>query len=169
VQRVWRQRGDGDYHALGWLAGAWQTCGITYIRSELPKSQLYLEALPPFARGLVHLPDHARLLRELGLLERHTHRSGKDTVDHGRGGSDDHANAVCGLLHGLAFLSAPVLWKTEQFLVAGAPVVPSRAMMVYCVLVAGKRGTAAACYFCRTRPELFVTLGGKSRDGMILR
>jgi hypothetical protein len=37
-----------------------------------------------FARGLV---------RELRLLERHTHRSGRDTVDHGRNGSDDFANS----------------------------------------------------------------------------
>jgi hypothetical protein len=41
---------------------------------------------------------HQRLLRELRLLERHTHRSGRDTVDHGRHGHDDHANAVCGVL-----------------------------------------------------------------------
>jgi hypothetical protein len=30
------------------------------------------------------------------LGERRTHRSGKDTVDHGRSGSDDLANALCG-------------------------------------------------------------------------
>jgi hypothetical protein len=45
---------------------------------------------------MISLPDHAQLLRELRLLERQTHRSGKDTVDHGRSGSDDHANALCG-------------------------------------------------------------------------
>ena len=27
------------------------------------------------------------------------HRSGKDSVDHGAHGSDDHANAVCGALY----------------------------------------------------------------------
>ena len=27
------------------------------------------------------------------------HRSGKDTVDHGAHGTDDHANAVCGALY----------------------------------------------------------------------
>jgi hypothetical protein len=36
------------------------------------------------------------LTRELRLLERRTHRSGKDSVDHGAGGSDDHANVVFG-------------------------------------------------------------------------
>ena len=33
------------------------------------------------------------------------HRSGKDSVDHGRSGHDDYANAVCGCLRSLAFAS----------------------------------------------------------------
>ena len=81
---------------------AWSRCGVRYVRSELPKSQIYLECLPLFARGLVALPDHKRLLRELRLLERHTHRSGRDTVDHGKNGSDDYSNAVCGVLRDLS-------------------------------------------------------------------
>lgn len=32
-------------------------------------------------------------------------RSGKDTVDHGRNGSDDHANALAGVLQSLAVRS----------------------------------------------------------------
>jgi hypothetical protein len=55
-----------------------------------------------FARGLVRLPNHPQLLKELRLLERRTHRSGKDTVDHGRSGHDDYANAACGVLRILA-------------------------------------------------------------------
>jgi hypothetical protein len=31
-------------------------------------------------------------------LERHTHRSGRDTVDHGKHGSDDYSNSACGVL-----------------------------------------------------------------------
>jgi Terminase large subunit, T4likevirus-type, N-terminal len=92
----------GDHYAAEWVAGAWRDCGMRYIRSELHKSAIYLEALPLFARGLVRLPDHPRLLRELRLLERHTHRSGKDSVDHGRNGSDDYANACCGVLRNLS-------------------------------------------------------------------
>jgi hypothetical protein len=42
------------------------------------------------------------LLRELRLLERHTHRSGKDSIDHPKNGRDDYANAVCGCLRGLS-------------------------------------------------------------------
>jgi hypothetical protein len=87
-----------------------------------------------FARGLVRLPDHARLLRELRLLERHTHRSGKDTVNHGRNGSDD------------------ALWRQEAFRINGAAVpTPARCQMVYAVLVAGPRGDAAVVYFAVER------------------
>jgi hypothetical protein len=89
----------GDAYAREWVAATWRETGITYQQSELVKSEIYLETIPLFARGLVRLPDHARLLRELRALERHTHRSGKDSVDHPRNGRDDHANAVCGALH----------------------------------------------------------------------
>jgi hypothetical protein len=89
------------------IAGHWQTppvlaTNISYIQSDIPKSRIYLEVLPLFARGLVRLPDHGRLLNELRLLERQTHRGGKDSVDHPRGGHDDHANAVCGVLRTLS-------------------------------------------------------------------
>ena len=92
----------GDNYAAQWVAGAWQACNVSYVRSELPKSQIYLETIPLFARHLVRLPDHPKLLRELRLLERHTHRSGKDSIDHPSGGHDDYANAVCGVLRGLS-------------------------------------------------------------------
>jgi hypothetical protein len=92
----------GDHYSAGWVANAWQKAGIRYIKSELAKSDLYLETLPLFTRGLVRLPDHPKLIRELRLLERHTHRSGRDTVDHGRNGHDDHSNAVCGVLRDLS-------------------------------------------------------------------
>jgi hypothetical protein len=92
----------GDAYAAEWVAAAWRDCGFEYQQSDKPKSQIYLECIPLFARGLVGLPDHPKLLRELRLLERHTHRSGKDAVDHPRNGHDDHANAVCGVLHLLA-------------------------------------------------------------------
>jgi hypothetical protein len=92
----------GDAYGAEWVAGAWLACGLHFSRSDLPKSQIYLECIPLFTRGLVSLPDHPRLLRELRMLERHTHRSGKDTVDHPRNGHDDCANVVCGVLHQLA-------------------------------------------------------------------
>jgi hypothetical protein len=93
---------NGDSYGQEWVQGAWRSAGIHYVRSELPKSQLYLESLPLWSRGLVSIPNHTRLLRELRLLERHTHRSGRDTVDHGRSGTDDFANSVAGVLRYLS-------------------------------------------------------------------
>lgn len=46
----------------------------------------------------MRLPNDEKLLRELRLLERRTGRSGKDTVDHPRLGSDDRANVVAGVV-----------------------------------------------------------------------
>jgi hypothetical protein len=60
----------GDAYAAQWVAGTWRETGIDYRKSPLPKSAIYLECIPLFARGLVRLPDHAKLLRELRLLER---------------------------------------------------------------------------------------------------
>ena len=59
---------------------------------------MYLELLPLFTRGLIELPDHPILLRELRLLERMPGRSGKDIVTHPRGCNDDFANAVAGAM-----------------------------------------------------------------------
>jgi hypothetical protein len=92
----------GDSYAAEWVAAAWEANGVRYVRSDLNKSEIYLEALPLFTRGLVSLPDHARLLRELRMLERRSHRSGKDSVDHGRSGHDDFANSVAGVLRSLS-------------------------------------------------------------------
>jgi hypothetical protein len=89
----------GDNFAGEWVAAAFADAGAKYERSPLPKSALYLEALPAFNRGAVSIPNHPTLLRELRGLERRVHRSGRDTVDHGAHGSDDFANAVCGAIY----------------------------------------------------------------------
>jgi hypothetical protein len=86
----------GDNYSAEWVTRTFKDAGIKYIRSERPKSELYLECLPLFTRGLIAIPDLPPLHKELRLLERRTHRSGKDTVDHGKRGSDDLANALCG-------------------------------------------------------------------------
>jgi hypothetical protein len=92
----------GDFYAAEWVTAAWRRESMTYARSTLAASQLYLETLPLFTRGLVSLPDHPVLLRELRLLERTPTRMGKDQVTHPRGCHDDHANAVCGVLRGIS-------------------------------------------------------------------
>jgi hypothetical protein len=93
----------GDRYAAEWVTAAWRRdSGMSYANSEDPASQLYLETLPLFTQGLVSLPDHPILLRELRLLERTPSRMGKDLVSHSRGCHDDHANAVAGCLRTLS-------------------------------------------------------------------
>ena len=68
----------------------------------MSKSEIYLECLPQFSTGSVALLDVPVLRNELAQLERRTSRSGRDSVDHGPGWHDDHANACCGVLALLA-------------------------------------------------------------------
>jgi hypothetical protein len=92
----------GDAYSAEWCASAWRREGIAYIQSELNASELYIESVPVFTRGLVTIPDDSVLLRELRLLERTPTRMGKEQVTHPRGCHDDRANVVCAVLHNLA-------------------------------------------------------------------
>jgi hypothetical protein len=115
----------GDNYARDWVAGAWRKLEFEYIRSPRPKGAIYLESLPVFTRGLARLPNYARLIRELRLLERRTHRSGKDTVEHPRNGHDDHANVVCGVL---SLLAPPAFEQPNELaspiIVSGGAITP---------------------------------------------
>jgi hypothetical protein len=89
----------GDAYGREWVAGAWRKAGKSYIKSERVKAEIYMESMPTWTRGLARIPDHARLVRELRLLERRTHRSGKDTIEHPKNGRDDYANVACGVIN----------------------------------------------------------------------
>jgi hypothetical protein len=88
----------GDRYAAEFSAERFRDCGINYIASERPKSQLYQELLPLINSKRVELLDNSRLLSQLCGLERRTARGGKDSIDHGAGGHDDVSNAVAGVL-----------------------------------------------------------------------
>jgi hypothetical protein len=61
-------------------------------------------------RGVVMIPNHPKMIRELRLLERRVSRSGLDTVDHGaNSGSDDYINSVCGALVNSVSRKGPVI------------------------------------------------------------
>jgi hypothetical protein len=87
----------GDNYAAQFVVDAFQSVGIGFKRSELPKSALYLELLPRIASGQIELLDSENLITQLCNLERRTRSGGKDIVDHPTGGGkDDVANAVSG-------------------------------------------------------------------------
>jgi hypothetical protein len=106
----------GDKYAKEWVQQAWRDLLGAYREAGLYAWQIYLEALAPFNRGLVELPDLPPLVRELKLLQRVAGRTGKESVEHPRGGHDDLANAVCGCLQ----LLSAVVWDEPAIV---APVV----------------------------------------------
>ena len=71
----------GDNYSGEWVAAAFKNAGVIYETSPLTKSAIYLEVLSEFNRGLVAIPPHDRLSRELRLLERRVSRSGKDSTE----------------------------------------------------------------------------------------
>ena len=83
-----------DRYAAGWVRQSFRAEGITYVESKLTKAEAYLEALALFSQGRIEIMDHPQLIRELQCLERRTRASGKDVVDHSRGGHDDYANVT---------------------------------------------------------------------------
>jgi hypothetical protein len=110
----------GDRYAGEWPREAFRSVGIEYRVSELDRSRLYLEMLPIINAATVELPDDEKLLRELRGLERRRGSSGRDRVDHAPGQHNDRANAVAGVVVGLAMertdetitaLEVPILYR----------------------------------------------------------
>jgi hypothetical protein len=87
----------GDNYGAEFNKQAFEREGVGYIRSELNKSQLYLELLPVICSGEIELLDNDRLISQLSNLERKTRSGGKDSIDHPQGQHDDLANVVAGL------------------------------------------------------------------------
>ncbi len=89
---------SADRYAGEWPREQFRKQGVEYVPAEKTKSELYLELLPAINSGKVELLDDRRLISQLAGLERHTSRSGRDTVDHPPGAHDDLANAAAGAL-----------------------------------------------------------------------
>jgi hypothetical protein len=85
-----------DRYAGEWVVEAFRLNGINVEHSEKPKSDLYVDFLALANSGAVRLLDHSKTFNQFVGLERRTHRSGKDSVDHGRHGKDDLANSCAG-------------------------------------------------------------------------
>lgn len=83
----------GDRYAGQSVRQEFQKAGITYHEAGVDRSRAYLEVEPLFAQSRLDLLDHPQQTRELKLLEKRARPGGNATVDHPRGGHDDHANS----------------------------------------------------------------------------
>lgn len=91
----------GDNYAAEFVKSAFESNGIFYEKSELPKSALYIELLPRLCSGEIVLLDMPILIDQISNLERRTRAGGRDVIDHpsGQGHHDDIANAVAGVAY----------------------------------------------------------------------
>ena len=86
----------GDYYGAEWVREQFEKLGVRYVRSEKPKSDIYLSFLPAVNSRQVRLLDNPRLRAQLSSLVRRTRSGGKDSVDHRPGAHDDLANVCAG-------------------------------------------------------------------------
>jgi hypothetical protein len=92
----------GDAYAGLWVREPFRNHRIDYQLADLTRSAAYLTLLPAINSGKIELLDDRRLISQLCSLERRVARSGKDSVDHPRGGHDDVINAAALALVGAA-------------------------------------------------------------------
>ena len=102
LKRFHLLRVTGDNYSAEFLVGSFNSCGITYRKSDLPKSELYRELLPRLCSSEIELLDDEKLIDQIAGLERRTRSGGKDIIDHPPGGKDDLANVVAGVAVGVS-------------------------------------------------------------------
>lgn len=88
----------GDRYASGFTISAFGAHGIDYRQSALTRSEIYLECLPGLMAGQIRLLDSERLIQQFTNLERKATATGRDLIDHPRGGNDDVCNSAAGAL-----------------------------------------------------------------------
>jgi len=97
----------GDAYAGDWPKNAWERQGITYIKSERHKSDIYQECLPVLRQGRCELLDDRHMIAQFAQLECRTSRVGRDMISHPAipGARDDRSNVCAGAI---------VLWSGEE-------------------------------------------------------
>ena len=92
----------GDDYAKGWVIREFARHGVIFKPrpTGMDRSALYLEVLPAFSAGRVHLLDSPKLVSQFCALERRVMPGGRDRVDHPNraGHHDDLANATAGAI-----------------------------------------------------------------------
>ena len=93
----------GDRYAGEFAREPFRIRGVDYQIAAYSRSEAYLGLLPAInTPGRIELLDNRRLISQLCALERRVARSGRDTVDHPRGGHDDIINSAALALVGAA-------------------------------------------------------------------
>jgi len=98
----------GDRYAGEWAREPFRNQRVEYQLADQTRSEAYLTLLPALNSQKIELLDNRRLVSQLCGLERRVARSGKDSVDHPRGGHDDLINSAA-----LALVAAALAPKSS--------------------------------------------------------
>ena len=129
-----------DKYAGEWVSESFRVHGLN-VEYAKPKSELYVDFLAMCNSGGVRLLDHQKMINQFLGLERRVHRSGKDSVDHGRHGKDDTAN-VCAGVSAIAS-QAPSGWRRrDRQQTVAAPEITAERFGLARIGGIGERGTA---------------------------
>jgi hypothetical protein len=88
----------GDAYGSQWPVTTFAKNGITYQAAPITKSEIYLHSLPLWTAGRVLMLDQPRAVDQLCALKRKLGQGGRENIDHVRGGHDDLANCIAGVL-----------------------------------------------------------------------
>ena len=105
------RRVKADRHAEGFIKDLCRNGGLTVEADALPKSDIYREMLPWLNSRRCELPSWDRFLNQIQGLERGPSRSGRESIDHQRGGHDDIVNSAFGAMLEAAMHGAGINWK----------------------------------------------------------
>jgi hypothetical protein len=115
-------RVTGDHYAGEWPRERFKMRGITYDVSKVRKSDIYLSFVPIVNAARCEMIDESRQKYQLLSLERRIARGGHESVDHPRGGHDDCANVVAGVM--TVMLEKPKAIKISPSLMQRAAAMP---------------------------------------------
>ena len=101
-------RVTGDKYAGDWPKDAFATHGISYVKADLNRSEMYLEFIPLVRSRVIDLPDRLpvegagdlahKMRMQFTALDRTTTALSKERVDHPRGKHDDVCQVVAGAM-----------------------------------------------------------------------
>ena len=87
-----------DGYAGNWPITGFAKYGVSYQICPLSASEIYLHSLPSWTASRVRALDNQRSIDQLAALRRKPTQSGRESIDHPRGGHDDLALVISGVI-----------------------------------------------------------------------
>jgi len=94
IRQVYGDKFSGDWALNSWAKHSRGT--IEYMKSDMTKSQLYLEIEGLINTEMIEIPNKQLTIEQLKDLRRRSRRGGRDSVDSSSGQPEDEANVVAG-------------------------------------------------------------------------